>query len=369
MQMNKNREPLIHISKRGNISKAQSILVKCAAILLSLILCALTITITTGENPLAVFSTMFSGCFGTQRKLWIFLQDTALLLLVSLAVTPAFKMRCWNLGAEGQILVGCLATAACMIVLGDKLPAGVLFPVMIVSAVLAGAIWALIPAIFKAKWNTNETLFTLMMNYVATQLVAYYVKIWENPKGSNSVGIINQKTKIGWMPTVYNKQLLIVLVVLAITVLMYVYLNYSKHGYEISVVGESERTALYVGIKVNKVIIRTMFLSGAICGIMGFLLVSGINHTISASIAGGRGFTGVMISWMSKFNPFTMILSSGLLMFMETGAGDISTTFGLNKSFSDILTGVIIFFIIGSEFFINYRVSFAKSNKEAGKNV
>lgn len=359
----------MHISRRGDVSKLEAAIIKGIAILISILVCAAIITATTGENPVAVFATMIKGSFGTKRKLWIFLQNTALLLAVSIAVTPAFKMRCWNLGAEGQVLAGCLASAACMILLAEKLPVAVYYPLAIIASVVAGAIWACIPALFKAKWNTNETLFTLMMNYVATQLVAYYVKVWENPKGSNQVGIINQKSSAGWLPQVVNKQMLTIIVVLALTVFIFIYLKYSKHGYEISVVGESERTARYIGIKVEKVIIRTMLLSGAICGITGLLLTSGINHTISTSIAGGRGFTGVMVSWMSKFNPLVMIFSSAFLMFMEAGAGDVATSFGLNQSFSDILTGIIILFIIGSEFFINYRLSFRKNVKEDAGNV
>ena len=355
---------MIHISRRGDITRAKSLLIKAIAIILALLLCTLLTTMATGEAPVKVFGSLINGSFGSKRKTWIFLQNTAILLCISLAVTPAFKMRCWNLGAEGQVLAGALATAACMILLADKLPAGLLFVVMIVSAILAGAIWAAIPAFFKAKWNTNETLFTLMMNYVATQIVAYYVKIWENPKGSNNVGVINQSSQAGWLPQLVNKQLLIILVVLALTIFTYIYLKYSKHGYEIAVVGESERTARYIGINVSKVVIRTMILSGAISGIAGFLLVSGINHTIAAAIAGGQGFTAVMVSWLSKFNPFIMILSSALLIFMDAGAGDISTSFGLNRSFGGILTGIIIFFIIGSEFFINYKLSFSRKNKE-----
>ena len=255
-----------------------------------------------------------------------------------------------------------------MICLSDKLPNGALIAVMAVSSIAAGAIWGLIPAIFKAKWNTNETLFTLMMNYVATQLVAYFVIIWESPKGSGKVGIINQATELGWLPQIGNyKYLLNIIIVAVLTVGMYIYLNYSKHGYEIAVVGESERTARYVGIKVEKVIVRTMLLSGAICGIAGLLLVGGTDHTISTTIAGGRGFTAVMVSWLAKFNPIFMILTSFLLVFLDRGAGEISTTFGLNHSFADILTGIIFFFIIGSEFFITYKISFRRSAKNAEK--
>ena len=367
--MNKqNNAPLFHIVKRGALPWYQAWGIRAAAIVLALLFCALVTSLTTGENPLQVYSTMIYGAVGTPRKIWILGQNIALLLCVSLAVTPAFRMRFWNIGGEGQVLAGALAAAACMICLSDKLPNGALIAVMAVSSIAAGAIWGLIPAIFKAKWNTNETLFTLMMNYVATQLVAYFVIIWESPKGSGKVGIINQATELGWLPQIGNyKYLLNIIIVAVLTVGMYIYLNYSKHGYEIAVVGESERTARYVGIKVEKVIVRTMLLSGAICGIAGLLLVGGTDHTISTTIAGGRGFTAVMVSWLAKFNPIFMILTSFLLVFLDRGAGEISTTFGLNHSFADILTGIILFSIIGSEFFITYKISFRRSAKNAEK--
>ena len=278
---NKVREPLFHIVKRDTLPWYQAWGIRAVAIVLALLLCALITTLCTHLNPIKVFGTMFGGAFGSPRKIWILGQNLAILLCISLAVTPAFKMRFWNIGAEGQVLAGGLAAAACMICLGDKLPNGLLIVLIVIAGILAGAVWAVIPAIFKAKWNTNETLFTLMMNYVATQLVAYFIIVWESPKGSGKVGIINQSTEAGWLPQIGGyKYLLTILVVAVLTVLVYVYLNYSKHGYEISVVGESERTARYVGIKVGKVIVRTMLLSGALCGIAGVLLVSGTDHTI-----------------------------------------------------------------------------------------
>jgi len=344
---------------------AQSIAIHLGAIVIALVVCGVITTLFTGLNPVSVYGTMLTGAFGTERKIWILLQEIAILLCVSLALTPAFRMRFWNLGGEGQILVGGLAAAACMIKLGDVLPNALLILLMIVASLGAGAIWGLIPAVAKAKWNTNETLFTLMMNYVATQLVAYFVIRWEVPKGSGKIGIINQATKAGWLPQIGDyKYLLNILIVAALTYLMYVYLTYSKHGYEISVVGESPSTARYVGIKVPRVIIRTMLLSGAVCGLAGLLLVGGTDHTITTTIAGGRGFTAVMVAWLAKFNPVSMVASSFLLCFMDRGASEISTMYSLNQSFGDILTGIILFFIIGSEFFVNYQINFRKKEKE-----
>ena len=366
--MNKTHHvPLVHITKRKVLPWYASWGIRLLAILLSFVLCALVTMLLTGDNPIQVYATMIHGAFGTPRKTWIMGQETALLLCVSLALTPAFRMRFWNLGGEGQILMGGLACAACMILLGDKIPNFLLILCMVVTSLAAGAVWGLVPAFFKAKWGTNETLFTLMMNYVATQLVAFFVIVWEVPKGSGQIGIINQSTEAGWLPQIGSyKYLLNILIVAVLTVIVYVYMKESKHGYEIAVVGESENTARYVGIKVERVIIRTMLLSGAICGLAGLLLVGGTNHTITTTIAGGRGFTAVMVAWLAKFNPIIMIFSSLLLIFFKQGAGEISTAFGLNQSFGDILTGIVLFFIIGSEFFINYQIHFRKSEKKGG---
>ena len=269
--MNK-KQSLFHIAKRDALPWYKSFAIRGCAIVLALIVCAVVTMLMTGENPVSIYATIFKGAFGSARKTWVTFQNLAVLLGISLAVTPAFKMRFWNIGAEGQVLIGCLATAACMICLGDKLPNAVLILVSLIAALAAGGLWGFLPAFFKAKWNTNETLFTLMMNYIATQLAAFFIIVWEVPKGAGKIGIINQNTEAGWLPVVGGqKYLLVILVVAILTVFMYIYLNYSKHGYEIAVVGESQRTASYAGIKVERVIIRTMVLSGAVCGLMGLL--------------------------------------------------------------------------------------------------
>ncbi|MBR9938428.1 ABC transporter permease [Oscillospiraceae bacterium Marseille-Q3528] len=357
----KKKEPFFHVVKRDALPWYQSVGIRAVAIILALIVCGIVTTLTTGINPVEVYQSVFAGAFGTARKTWITLQNMSVLLLIALALTPAFKMKFWNIGGEGQVLIGGLAAAACMICLGEKVPNVVVIICMVISSVAAGAIWGFIPAFFKAKWNTNETLSTLMMNYIATQLVAFFTILWEVPKGSGKIGIINQNSNAGWLPQLFgSKYLLSIFVAVIVTVFMYIYLNYSKQGYAISVVGESENTAKYVGIKVEKVIIRTVVLSGALCGLVGLLLVGSINHTITTTIAGGQGFTAVLVSWMSKFNPLTMVFATFLIIFMDRGASEISTAFGLNHAYSDILTGIILFFIIGCEFFITYRLQFRK---------
>ena len=358
----KKHTPLLHIVKRdpGTLTWKYKLLVRAVAVLAALLVSGVLITLLTGENPVVVYGSMVSGVFGSSRRIWNTLQGVAILLCVSLAVTPAFKMKFWNIGAEGQVLISGLACVATMMFLGDTLPLGLLLVVMVVVSVLAGMIWALLPAIFKAYWNTNETLFTLMMNYVATQLVAYYLKVFVK----NGSGVLTPMPEFG-LPVIGGQAYLLnVLIVAVLTVLVYVYLKFSKQGYEITIVGESENTARYIGINVKKVVVRTMLISGAICGLAGLLLVGGTNHTISTTTVGGRGFTAIMVSWLAKFDPLYMVLTSFLIVFLEMGAQQVSTDFRISSSISSIVTGIILLFIIGCEFFLHYRVVVRKNRKE-----
>ena len=350
----------IHIVKRSPQPWYIGLGVRAAAVVLALIVAGVIITLLTDKNPLAIYASMLDGAFGMDIRIWSLLQDVAILLCISLAVTPAFKMRFWNCGAEGQVLVGGLATVTVMMFLGDKLPLPLLIVVMTVASILAGIIWAVIPAVFKAQWNTNETLFTLMMNYVAIQLISYFLKTFVK----TSSGVLTPMEEYG-LPVLFGHQYLLNIIIVAVlTVVVYVYLKSTKQGYEIAVVGESENTANYIGINVKKVVIRTLIVSGALCGIAGLLLVGGTNHTINTETAGGRGFTAIMVSWLAKFNPIFMVFTSFLIVFLQKGSQQVSTDFRLPQAISDIVTGIILFFIIGCEFFLNYKIVISKNGKE-----
>ncbi len=356
--------PFIRIVKRDSISVWQGWLVRLVGLALALVVSAVVIYAIVKMNPLKVYGAMFEGNFGSEKRFWVTLRDMVMLLCIGIGLAPAFKMRFWNIGAEGQILAGGIATAAVMIYFGNSMPTWALLLVSIAVSAIAGALWGFIPAVFKARFGTNETLFTLMMNYVAIQLTSFFVALWENPFGSNTVGIINQQTKAGWFPPLFGQQYLLnVIIVLVLTIFMYVYLRYSKQGYEIAVVGESERTARYIGINVKSVVVRTMMLSGAICGMAGYIAVAGASHTISTSTAGGNGFIAIIVAWLAKFNSFMMILVAALLVFMEKGAMEIASRYNMNDFASHMITGIILFFILGSEFFTNYRLVFRR--KEA----
>ena len=358
-QRNEVREPLVHLTKRASTSPALAWAIRAIAIFLGLLVCGIVAFLLIDklqQNPGKIgdfYYTFIRGSFSTNRKLWKFLKNTAILLCISLALTPAFRMRFWNIGGEGQTLTGVLGAIAVAFYFGGKVPEWLLLILMLAAALASGVLWGLIPALFKAKWGTNETLFTLMMNYVATFLVSYFLVIWV-PSGSSSLG----KLKYGKLPQIYNEQLLIVLIILALTIGLYIYLNYTKHGYEISVVGESVRTAQYVGINERKVIIRTMILSGALCGLAGYLIAAGADQTVTTNSAGGQGFTGILVAWLGKFNPLIMILTAALIQLLNQGAGQISQDFSVNNALPNVIVGIVLFFIIGAEFFISYEIHF-----------
>lgn len=363
------KEPLFHIVKRSDIKPYKAWIIRIVAGLSAFLVCGIVAVLLSDCSFGQFYKELFKGVFGTERRIWNMLQNTMMLLIVALAVTPAFKMRFWNIGAEGQVLIGALCSAACAIMIGDAVNESVLILIMFASSVVGGIIWAVIPAIFKAKWNTNETLFTLMMNYIAIHLVKYCINLWA-PNGSGTVGIINN----GHFPKIGGQAYLLnIILVIICTAIVFVYMRYSKQGYEISVVGESENTAKYIGINVKKVIIRTMVFSGIICGLAGLLLVGGTHHTINADLVEGRGFTAILVSWLAKFNPLAMIGTSFLVIFFQQGSAQVATSasVGMTSAFSDIMVGIFFFFIIGCEFFINYNVVsrlFKKKNKSIAKN-
>ena len=358
-----NAEPLVRIAKREGATFPQKVLVRAVAILLALVVDAFFIYFVTGLNPISVYRIMWNGTFmNTTRFSWA-MRDLSSLLCIAIALAPAFKMRFWNIGAEGQVLIGGLVTALIMVYFGNSLPAPALFAAMVLGSLLAGGLWGFVPAWFKSRWNTNETLFTLMMNYVATSIVACMTNLMRGQ--ASSLGTLNKGTKAGWLPVIAGQRYTInIIVVIVLTFAMYAYLRYSKQGYEISVVGESENTARYAGINVRRVMIRTMLISGALCGLCGFMIVAGRDQTISTTTAGGNGFTAIIVAWLAKFNTFYMALISFLLIFLQRGASEIASAYSLNEYAADIITGIILFFILGSEFFINYRLIWRHGKKE-----
>lgn len=355
-------EPLFHLVKRADISWKKAWLIRIIAFVASILFCAILSAIMTGKDMGFFFQHFFNGAFGTSRKVWNLFHETAIILIIALAVTPCFKMRFWNIGGEGQILMGALGCSVIVNFMGGTSSDAATIVVSLIVAILFGVVWSVLPAIFKAQWNTNETLLTLMMNYIAVCLVKFFTK----KVATLGTGVLDfNKGVIGAIGG--NEFILKIIVVTVITVIMAVYLKYSKHGYELTVVGESPNTARYIGINTKKVIIRTLILCGVLCGITGFLLVSATNHSLNAdSTVGGRGFTGVLISWLGHFNPLGMALTSFLYVFVNRGATQVSNNARLGTSYPSVMTGIFFFFIVATEFFINYEIVF-KHKKTDGE--
>ena len=351
------KEPLFHIVKRDNIKTKYKVLIYAVSIVLALFFGGVICSISAKGDPFSFFASLFQGAFGSQRKIWILLQRTALLVGVSMALLPAFKMKFWNLGANGQILIGALAAIICMKYLGKDLNGAISDPVLIIimifASVIASTIWAVIPAILKVFFNTNEALLTLMMNYIAQWLVTFFLALWLS-NGKTTMDPITY----GNIPQIANEYLLIILVGIMITAFMTIYLKFSKHGYELSIVGDSQNTANYIGLNVKKVVIRTMILCGAVCGIAGFLLVSGSSHTVSETVVGGRGFTAVMISWLGHFNPLEMVLYSVLNAIITVGSSNAAANLQYSGEVANVLSGLFFLLILTSEFFTNFRIRF-----------
>lgn len=352
-------EPLFHVVKRGDMPAKKAWLIRIITIVFAFLVVGVLTTILSSAGFFDVYREMFKGVFGgffntgSTKMIMQYLNKVTKLLILAIAVTPAFKMKFWNCGAEGQALMGAFAAYFCTATFGKTMPNGLLIVVIIVTSIFAGALWGVIPAIFKAIFNTNETLFTLMMNYIATQLVAYYVCVVSN---GNSTAM---RMDYGTLPEYIS-----LIVVAVIMVIMFIYFRYSKQGYEISVVGESQNTARYIGINVKKVIIRTMVISGAICGIAGMLLVSGESHNLNKEIVGGQGFTAILISWLGQFNPFIMAAMTAVVLFIDVGVERVANIVKLSSSPADIMIGIAILMLVACEFFINYSIKFRHNQKE-----
>lgn len=355
-------EPFARIVKRAELPAKKIILLRLFAVVLSLVAGGIFIACV-GQNPFVIYRTIIAGAF---RSVMAFQGTVKLmipLLISSLGVTLAFKMKFWNIGAEGQMIFG--ATCATFFALFcSGWNHVVLIIVMFLAGIIGGGLFGLLPAFFKIKYNTNETLFTLMLNYIALHIVAYLSEgPWIDPdsQGFPKIARFNQNAALdkvfgiqfGWM------------VALLLTVGVFIYMKYSKQGYEISVVGESRDTARYAGMNVKKIMLRTMFLSGGICGLAGMIQATGSDITLTTSVAGGVGFTAIIVAWLAQLNPFAILIVSFLFSVLEKGSSVVQSNFGLSTDCADVLQGIILFFILGCEFFVRYRFIFRSNHKEA----
>ena len=365
MEDKKIRTPLVSVLKRDKLPTYKAIIIRIATFIFTFLLSMLFCFFIIKENYFEIIGTLFSGAL---IRPWRLIMDACLLLAFGIAIVPAFKMKYWNMGANGQVLMGALVSIVLMFYLNNfatksSMNNTLLIILMLFASILVSVIWAVIPAIFKVFFNTNETLFTLMMNYIAAGLVSYINYILAQGK-KESPGIVNSATESGWMPTVLDKYFLPIVIIIVITTLIYFYMKKTKQGYEISVVGDSINTAKYVGMNTKKIIIRTIIVSGIICGIIGFLYASAINQSIDKNTCGSLGFTAILVAWLANFNPIIMAGISFVLAFLTLGTSKVSSTYRLgNNDLSNVIIGLIFFAILISEFFIRFKLKFNDQNQ------
>lgn len=363
-----NKDPLIKISKRQNLALGYKLLLTIGAILLSLVLGGILLACL-GYNPVDFYVQMILGNFKNSSYLKLMVRVLIPLLITSLGVSLAFKMRFWNIGAEGQFIVGALIAMTFSLLIGDSLPSPLGAIIIVLLGTLGGGLYALFVAVLKVKFGTNETLMTLMLNYVALYIASYTLKTDFYAVQGQGVPAFKVIAESLWLTEIdigkfsFDTALF---VAVALVVIMFVYFKQSKQGYELNVVGDSPNTAKYAGMKVKWIIVRTMFLSGAIIGMAGALKLCGSSagHTFSANITGGVGWTSIIVAWLAKLNPIGILIASLLMSILERGCAFARTSLGISESMSDVLQGIILFTVLASDFFINYKVSFRKKIKE-----
>ena len=350
-------EPLIRVVKKAELGRTETVILRLEAIALAIVAGGLFI-LCIGQNPFVIYKTIIEGAFRSAMALQATVKIMIPLLISSLGVTLAFKMKFWNIGAEGQIIAGAICASYFALWHSDW-NHWVLIAVMFAAGIIGGGIWGLIPAFFKTRFGTNETLFTLMLNYIALHIISYLQEGPWRDLEAQGFAKIARFDKNASLDKLFGAQLGWILA-LVLVAAVFVYLKYSKQGYEISVVGESQETARYAGMNVRRIVLRTMFLSGAVCGIAGMVQATGSDITLTTAVAGGVGFTAIIVAWLSQLNPVMILVVSFLFSVLEKGSSVVQSNYGLSVDCADVLQGIILFFILGCELFVRYKFVFRK---------
>ncbi len=354
--LNNRREPRFILVKRAQMTRWQSFLLNLSAVAIAIIAGGILI-LCIGKNPFTFYGTIIAGCFKTPLAVKSLIRIVVPLLIASLGVIPAFRMKFWNIGGEGQFIMGAVCSSAVALFFPADTPHHLLLICMGLAGIIGGGLWALIPAFFKCRFSTNETLLTLMFNYIALYVVQY---LRDGPWRDPSAGGFPKIAKFpenAWLDQLFGVDISWIIGA-ALVIFIAVYLRNTKHGYEIAVVGESVNTARYAGMNVEAVIMRTMFISGAVTGLGGMLQVSGeaTSHTLSMGIASGVGFTAIIVVWLANLNPFATVAVAVLIGMLDKGCGVAQSTYGLSSAVSSILKGIILFAVLGAMFFTGYKL-------------
>jgi len=341
--------------KRKSISRKAIVLVPVVSFLVSLFLTGILLLIFK-TNPFRTFAAMFQGAFGS----WINFTETLVkaipLMLTGLGVTIAFRLRFWNIGAEGQLTFGGVAATWVALFWSPFLPTWMLLPTVILAGALAGALWAGIPAILKTRLNVDETLVTLMLNYVAILFAeGLYYGAWRDPEGYGFPG-----TKLfpqaAWLPRFSGRAHDGLFIAIVLGLILWVVLNRSKWGFELNMIGNNQKAARCLGVNVKRNIVLALLLSGALSGLAGASEVTAISHRLQQGLSIGYGYTAIIVAWLSQLNPVAALFVAVLMAGLLVGGDQVQMMMGLPAAMGLVLQGMILFPMLAGSLFTEYRI-------------
>lgn len=335
----------------------QVVLIYLGAIGVALLLSTLFLALA-GKDPGKVLATMFGGAFGTAYGLSETLVRSVPLVLAGLGIALAARMQLWNVGAEGQIFMGAFAASGVALYVGEKLPAIVLLPLMAVAGIVAGGLWAFLPALARAYWSTSETITTLLLNYVAINWVSYLVYgPWKDPKGFN-FPLSATFPDAAWMPALWGRVHAGLIVAVLAAVLLYLLLNWTRWGFEIKVVGDSPKAANYARISITRNILLVMFTAGALAGLAGMLEVSGLIHRLQRDISPGYGYTAIIVAYLARRHPLAILPVAFLFGGLQAGGFSVQTM-GVPLATANMIQGALLFTVLAAEMLTRNKVRLA----------
>lgn len=314
-----------------------------------------------GINPIEAYKALFEGAFGTSYGLAETLVKAVPLILCGLSVAICLKMKLWNIGAEGQFVIGFLA--ASLVALHFDAPIGIMLPLLLVVAFLAGGIWAGIAGILKATMNVNEIITTLLMNWVAILFAQFFaygpLKGADGFPYSDEFCLSEKLPQLGWHRLHWGLFLAIF-----VAIVLYFILKKTVWGFEVNVIGSNEAAARAAGMKIKKNIVLVLFLAGGLAGIAGFTEVCGIEHRLTPHTAAGYGYTAILVAWLARTNPLIVIIVAFLFGGLLTGGEMIQITVGVPIAVIHILEGAILFFLLAGDLMMQYKMVFKKSGSQ-----
>lgn len=360
------KEPLFRVVKRESSSPVRQALAYVAAVVIALLIGAALLS-SMDVDPLTFYQKMVTMGIPGNKFPWRIVENFVKLfvplLITSLALSLAFRMRFWNIGGEGQFIMGAICAAAAAHKLGPVLPQPLVVLVMALCGILGGGLYGLIVALLKVRYNTNETLLTLMLNYIALYLLQF---LGETKAGWNFfldpdsarpkfAGFPDNADMITFPLGPFNLNLSLIIAIV-LCVLLFGYLKYTKHGYEIAVVGDSVGTARYAGMKVDRIVLRTVFLSACLIGLAAAFKV-GTAGVLATAITDDVGWTGIIVAWLSKMNTAAIFVVSALIGVLRYGSTVAAATFSrVDSSFANMLQGVILFLVLAADFCTRFKV-------------